>query len=553
MELREDFLDFTITNQDVALVASELLLTLIFCFSLYGIILFIFKQTEKISFIRKMKEESKYVKRNIKIFFMFLCFSLCLGIIVFNAYLLYTHRSVVVYTKQWFELIPPDFWKQCGIAFLKIISFIIASMVSIIFIRRILFNLARRAKAYKKIKANDESIEVFFSALNRIQRNSIWLAVVIFTVRILPFPICFFSFFYIILKIYLIISLGFLLIDAITAIIDSLDALSQRYANSDTLLQSYKQLRNLIPLFCRCLEYITYTFVVTLVILQIKFIANLAIYGQRIAQFIGIFFICRVSVEVVNLIVDKLLFKKQKLSRIAEQRRMTLSPLIKSFCKYLIYFIGFIFILKSLSINPATVLAGAGIFGIIVGLGAQPLINDLVTGFFILFENLFLVGDFIETSSARGVVEAVDIRTSRIRDPDGQLHILRNGQLNEVINYSKQYTYAVVEVGVAYDSNLDHVYQVLESAGKKIKAKDNNVLEETEVCGLENFGESELLIRTITKVHPGCHLDVARKFRKVIKEEFDIAGIEIPFARRVIIFKNDADKDNMINADSSKN
>ena len=197
--------------------------------------------------------------------------------------------------------------------------------------------------------------------------------------------------------------------------------------------------------------------------------------------------------------------------------------------------------LRAVDINPLPILAGAGILGVVVGMGAQPLVNDILAGFFILFESLFLKGDYIETESARGIVEAIHIRTTRVRDPNGQLHILRNGQINSVVNYSKEYTFAVVEVGVAYDSDLDHVFRVFEETGRQLKEKNLNVLEPLKVQGIKEFGESELLIRTTTKVRPGCHFRVAFELREMIKKAFDQEGIEIPFARRVLIFKNDKD------------
>jgi small conductance mechanosensitive channel len=207
--------------------------------------------------------------------------------------------------------------------------------------------------------------------------------------------------------------------------------------------------------------------------------------------------------------------------------------------KYFIYFGAGIMVLIEMGINPTPILAGAGIVGLAVGLGAQSLVNDVVSGFFILFENYYLVGDFIETGEARGTVEAIDIRTTRIRNPNGPQHILRNGQIGEIINYSKEHTRAVVEVGVAYESDLDHVFRVLEQVGKELKEKDHDVLEPTVVRGLQNFGESELLIRTITKVKPGQHRQVQRDLRKMVKEAFDREGIEIPYARRVLILKDE--------------
>src|SRR3712207_9411406 len=97
--------------------------------------------------------------------------------------------------------------------------------------------------------------------------------------------------------------------------------------------------------------------------------------------------------------------------------------------------------------------AGAGIISVVVGFGAQPVINDVVSGLFILFENIFLVGDYIEVGTARGTVEAIQLRTTRLRDPNGALHIVRNGQLSGIVNYSKHYTFAVVEIGVGYDAD----------------------------------------------------------------------------------------------------
>lgn len=221
------------------------------------------------------------------------------------------------------------------------------------------------------------------------------------------------------------------------------------------------------------------------------------------------------------------------------QKQQTLTPIIKTLLQYGIYFIAFMLMLRAVGINPLPLLAGAGILGVVIGMGAQPLINDLVSGFFILFEGLFLVEDYIETESARGIVEAIHIRTTRVRDPDGQLHILRNGQINSVVSYSKEYTFAVVEVGVAYDSNLDHVFRVLDKIGGQLKDNNLEVIEPLKVKGIKEFGESELLIRTLTKVRPGCHRRVAFELREMIKKAFDQEGIEIPFARRVIIFEND--------------
>jgi small conductance mechanosensitive channel len=435
-------------------------------------------------------------------------------------------------------LVPSMLWIELGIDLAKIIGVVILATISIRLIRAILGKLEQKAKAFEGIKANDASIESFSRSLYRIMSNGIWILVFVFAVWVLP-QISFLSqYFFLIFKIYIIISLGSLAVGSVAIIVDSLDALSHKYSSPDNILSYYGHISPLVPLFRRSLEYIIYVFVATLVVMQIEFIKPLARYGPVAVQIIGIVFLSRVFVVISDLVIEKIFTATERTSELDRQRQLTLMPLIKSFFKYAIFFIAFILILKAMWINPTAILAGAGIVGIVIGLGAQPLINDVVSGFFILFENIYLVGDWIETESARGKVEGIDIRTTRIRDPNGQLHILRNGQLNKVINYSKAYTHAVVEVGVAYDSDLDKVYAVLKKAGEELKKQDPNVLEPTQVKGLENFGESELLVRTTTRVKPGQHLEVARRYRKLIKEAFDKAGIEIPFARRVVIFKN---------------
>ena len=130
---------------------------------------------------------------------------------------------------------------------------------------------------------------------------------------------------------------------------------------------------------------------------------------------------------------------------------------------------------------------------------------------------------------ARGTVEAIQLRTTRLRDPNGALHIVRNGQLSGIVNFSKSYTFAVVEVGVAYDADLDRVFALLAELGRELHEQHASVIEPTEVRGVEKLGPSELIIRTTTRVKPGTHGQVARDFRKRIIEAFRRESIEIPY------------------------
>src|SRR4029453_1758444 len=129
-------------------------------------------------------------------------------------------------------------------------------------------------------------------------------------------------------------------------------------------------------------------------------------------------------------------------------------------------------ILASLGFNPMPFLAGAGILGLVIGFGAQSLINDVVSGFFVLFENTYLVGDAIEAAGAKGVVEAIEFRTTKVRDGDGRLHGVRNGGVKKVINYSKQYAVAVVAFDVPYPADLPQVFAVVREAGERIRREN---------------------------------------------------------------------------------
>jgi small conductance mechanosensitive channel len=173
-------------------------------------------------------------------------------------------------------------------------------------------------------------------------------------------------------------------------------------------------------------------------------------------------------------------------------------------------------------------LAGAGILGLVVGFGAQSLINDVVSGFFILFENIYLVGDMVEVAGAKGIVEAIEFRTTKIRDADGRLHVIRNGDTKPLINYSKDYSIAVVAVEMPYDTDLRMVFRALEHAGNSLRADNPDVLADTEIDGVTAFSPQTMTVRTSTRVKPGRHEAVGAALRFQIKETFDRQAASAP-------------------------
>ena len=486
------------------------------------------------SFIPQSDNRSiKTLRRNITGLLLLACVVSCILIVGANGYLVYRGENLQQYTLLLIKRIPSGFWVTLGIGIAQSLGTLILAAIALKFLKYWLKVASTRTKNLEKNTADDESIDAFFNALYDRISGGIWLWATILCAQFLKLPATVSEYLYIALRIYLIIAVGLLILKAVAAIVDSLDALSIRYSNPDNLLRFYDRLRHLIPFLKRCLEFVIYVCMATLVIQQVQLIANVATFGPRIIKIIGIIFISRVLFEVVYLLIEEVLFKEQNLTDIQRSRRLTLVPLFRSFLQYLIYFGATVFILYALSIDPTPILAGAGIVGIAVGLGAQTLINDIVCGFFILFENYYLVGDYIEAGKVEekvveGIVEAIELRTTRIRHPNGQLQIIRNGDIGSITNYSKQYIFAVVEVGVPYDSNLAHVYKVIEEVGQQLKADDPDVLEATQVDGVESLGESNLLLRTLTKVKPGKHLQIQRVLRKIFTNALLREGIVIP-------------------------
>lgn len=461
----------------------------------------------------------KMLSRNITRLLLLVCFVLCILMVGANGFLLYKGENIQQYTLELIGRIPPEFWLTLGIGIAQSIGIVVVAAIALKFLKYCLKVASTRAKNIDKSTADDESIDAFFSALYQRIRGVIWLWAIVSCTHFLKLPLIISEYLYIALRIYLIVAVGLLILKAVAAIVDTLDALSLRYSSPDNLLRFYDRLQHLIPFLKRCLEFTIYVCIATLVTQQLESIAKLSDFGLRIIKIIAIIFISRVLFEVIYLLTEEVAFKDHNLTDTQTSRRLTLIPLFRSLLQYLVYFTVGISILYTLDINPTPILAGAGIVGIAVGLGAQTLINDIVCGFFILFENYYLVGDYIEAGKAEektveGIVEAIELRTTRIRHSNGQLHIIRNGDIGSITNYSKQYIFAVVEFCVPYNANLAHVYQVIEEVGEQLKANYSDVLESTQVDGVESLGESNLLLRTLTKVKPGKHLEIQRILRK---------------------------------------
>lgn len=221
------------------------------------------------------------------------------------------------------------------------------------------------------------------------------------------------------------------------------------------------------------------------------------------------------------------------------QRTQTLAKVASSAGIVVIWAVVVIYSLGELGYNLAPLLAGVGVIGLAVGFGAQNLVRDVVSGFFVLLEDQYGVGDIIGVNQeVSGKVEQLTLRVTGLRDLDGTVHFIANGEIKVVSNRSKDWARAVVDVGVAYKEGSEHVREVLEKVAVEAKedaSTGRDMYAVPEVLGMEVLGEYRVTWRMLADTKPGKQWQVARDLRERVKEAFDEAGIEIPFPHQVMV------------------
>jgi small conductance mechanosensitive channel len=214
------------------------------------------------------------------------------------------------------------------------------------------------------------------------------------------------------------------------------------------------------------------------------------------------------------------------------KRARTLSRLVQNALTAIVVSIAGLMVLNQFQIDIMPILTGAGIVGLAVGFGAQTLVKDLIAGFFLTFENQVRVGDVAEINGTGGLVEAINLRTIVLRDLEGTVHVFPNGSVERLANRTKDFSYIVLDVGVAYKENVDTVFSVLRDIGAELAADavhGASMLEPLEILGVDDFGESQVTIKIRIKTVPLKQWEVGRELRRRIKNSFDARGIEIPF------------------------
>ncbi|MBI4544164.1 MAG: mechanosensitive ion channel family protein [Gemmatimonadetes bacterium] len=219
------------------------------------------------------------------------------------------------------------------------------------------------------------------------------------------------------------------------------------------------------------------------------------------------------------------------LKRLREQRARTLAGLLNNVALVVIVVVAALTILGAfIDIKP--LLATAGVAGLAISFGAQSLVKDVISGIFILLEEQFGIGDVVRVGDTAGMVEKITLRTTVLRDLEGIVHVIPNGEITRVSNLTKAWSRAVLDIGVAYKEDVDRVIGVLLEVGRQLYADPewgSSLLEEPEVLGIQSLADSAVTIRMAAKTLPLRQWDVARELRRRIKKRFDAEGIEIPF------------------------
>ena len=252
-------------------------------------------------------------------------------------------------------------------------------------------------------------------------------------------------------------------------------------------------------------------------------------------------FIRRGSGSLIESIVETTLIR-QGVEAIREQRARTLMSVFAGAVRFSIYVLAGLFVVSQLDIDYGPLLVAAGGVSLAVGFGAQALVKDFFAGFFILLEGQYSIGDVVEINDKTGTVEDLNLRTTILRSVDGNVHTIPNGEITITTNKTKYWSRAVVDIDVGYKEDIDAIIGVLNRVVHDLREHEHwaDKLRESEVLGVETFGDSAVSLRVLLKTSPGKQWAVSREFKRRVKLAFDELGIEIPWPQRVVTQKTDA-------------
>jgi len=251
-----------------------------------------------------------------------------------------------------------------------------------------------------------------------------------------------------------------------------------------------------------------------------------------------------ILIKVIKVTSSRMssVLSKKKADEEAEKRAKTLTSVIQNFLIALVLIVSAITVIGQLGIEIAPLLATAGIAGIAIGFAGQSLFKDVINGFFLLLWDQIRVGDYVQITDKKGLVELINLKMTVLRDFNGNVHYIPNGNIDIVTNMTKDYSRYLFEIGVAYREDVDEVIEVIKEIDSRLREDPDfkdDILEPIEIFGLDKFADSALIIKARTMTKPSKQWRVAREFNRRLKKRFDEAGIEIPFPHRTLYIGQD--------------
>jgi small conductance mechanosensitive channel len=272
------------------------------------------------------------------------------------------------------------------------------------------------------------------------------------------------------------------------------------------------------------------------------------------ARVVGIWVLAWLALAAVRLVAGRIEAavndQDDTFTTAREKRGRTISQLVRGVGRVIVL-AGAVLLTLRLFMDIAPILGATAILGLAVSFGAQSLVKDVITGFFMLLEDQFGVGDVIEAAGKSGSVEALSLRVVKLRGLDGTLHIIPNGEITSVSNMTRGWSRAVLEIGVSYDADLDKALAAFRDEARSFSEKPEwraKLDAPLEVPGIEKLAADSVIIRVLARTRPGLQWEVARAFRLAIKNRLDAEGIEIPFQQQTVHLRLGSSTDELARA-----
>lgn len=258
---------------------------------------------------------------------------------------------------------------------------------------------------------------------------------------------------------------------------------------------------------------------------------DLNIFG-KILSIIIIFLVVRILVSIIYRVIDRTIGAKGLHFR-NESRTNTIGSISKKIVKYLLFFIAIVVSLELIGIKTSSILATAGIGGLAISFGAQSLVKDIITGFFIIMEEQYNVGDHVKILDYEGYVEELGIRVTKIRGFSGDLYIIPNGSIQDLANMTRGSMRAWVDISIDYEENIDKAIAILDNVCEEMKTSNEDIVEGPNVLGVTELGQFYVRISIMARAVPGTQWSVERAIRKKAKERLEEENIKVPYPKQV--------------------